>query len=110
MKNLWVITYLDKRSGMAHSEIVVFGGSLHQKIGESSKRGEIRIDTQAKIDVPRCPRCGSHISGGYKQNIPDFSKLWPLSTMFSKSEASMKCVMCGWETNDLKVVKKLLNQ
>ena len=106
--NLWVITYLDKRSDTAHSEIVVPGGPLHEKIQELAKKGEIRIDGQVKIDVPRCPRCGWQISGGYKQNWPNLSKPWPLSIICSKNEASAKCIMCGWETNEFKLVKKLL--
>ena len=111
MRGLWIITYLDKRNNTAHSEVVVYGGPLHQKLSEAAKRGEIRIDGEASLDVPRCPRCGwGPVSGGYKENWPDLTKRWPLSLIFTKNEGEAKCVMCGWETKDFKLVTQLLGK
>lgn len=110
IENLWVITYLDKPTETAQSEIVVYGGSQHQQLGEAAKNGQIRIDGEQKIDVPRCPKCGYHISGGYNQNMPDLSKHWPIRLLCShKNEAHANCIMCGWESNDFNEVKRLLD-
>jgi len=98
MAEKWIITYLFKPTNTPYSEVVVPNGPLHKKLLEMQKKGLIEIRGMELLNRHRCPNCGS----GYIF-LSIVKRTWPFP-----SRGYAKCMFCGWETRDYKIVKQIL--